>query len=105
MDLLAAASSEERTELFSGAADLAAPLFEGTSIAAIPPTTDISFSMLHGLYWLTLNLADEQPLLLCVDDAQWVDRPSLRFLAHLARRLEGAPVGIVVAVRTVGCSW
>ena len=51
-----------------------------------------SFAALHGLYWLTLNLAAERPLLLAVDDLHWCDRPSLRFLAYLARRLDGAPV-------------
>ena len=51
-----------------------------------------SFAALHGLYWLTLNLAAERPLLLAVDDLHWCDRPSLRFLAYLARRLDGVPV-------------
>ena len=40
----------------------------------------------------TANLAAEGPLLLAVDDLHWCDRPSLRFLAYLARRLEGMPV-------------
>ncbi|MGQ0779359.1 MAG: ATP-binding protein [Pseudonocardiales bacterium] len=40
------------------------------------------------------------PLLVLVDDAQWADRPSLRFLAHLAVRLEDLPIAVVVAVRT-----
>ena len=46
----------------------------------------------RGLYWLTVNLAAEGPLLLAVDDLHWCDRPSLRFLAYLVRRLEGLPV-------------
>src|ERR671910_838246 len=57
---------------------------------------DASFAALHGLYWLTLNLAGERPLLLAVDNLQWGDRPSLRFLAYLTRRLEG--VGALLAV-------
>ena len=44
----------------------------------------VSFSVLHGLYWLTNNLAGEEPTLLFVDDLHWCDRPSLRFLAYLA---------------------
>ena len=53
---------------------------------------DASFAALHGLYWLALNLAAERPLLLAVDDLHWCDRPSLRFLAYLARRLEDQPI-------------
>ncbi|MGQ0575040.1 MAG: helix-turn-helix transcriptional regulator [Pseudonocardia sp.] len=58
-----------------------------------------SFAALHGLYWLTLNLADQRPLLLVIDDLQWCDRPSLRFLAYLSRRLEGAPILVAATWR------
>ena len=59
-----------------------------------------SFAALHGLFWLTSNLAAEQPLLLAVDDLHWCDRPSLRFLAYLARRLEGLPLLLATTVRS-----
>ena len=49
------------------------------------------FATLHALYWLTLNLAGEEPLLLAIDDLHWVDHPSLRFIAYLVRRLEELP--------------
>ena len=35
-----------------------------------------------------------------VDDAQWGDRASLRFLAHLAARIDDLPIVLVVAART-----
>ena len=54
---------------------------------------------LHGLYWLTANLAAEQPLLILVDDAHWADPPSLRWLAYLAQRLDGLPAALIVAAR------
>ena len=60
-----------------------------------PPTArgDGSFAALHGLYWLALNLAAERGRsLLAVDDLHWCDRPSLRFLAYLARPPRG-PAG------------
>lgn len=60
------------------------------------------FAVLHGLYWLAVNLTAEGPLMLALDDAQWCDRASLRFLAYLTRRLEAVPVLVVATVRTTG---
>jgi len=56
---------------------------------------------LHALWWAVADLAAERPLLICVDDAQWVDRPSLRFLVYLARRLADLPIAVLVAMRPV----
>jgi DNA-binding CsgD family transcriptional regulator len=58
-----------------------------------------SFAVVHGLYWLTADIAQQGPLLLAVDDLHWADQPSQRFIAHLARRLEGLTVLLVVTVR------
>lgn len=92
------ASAECRAELLSGAAALAVPVL---SAAAVPPEgTDATHGSLHGLYWLVANLAERSPLLLAVDDVHWADEPSLRFLLYLARRLEGLPVALVLALRT-----
>ena len=57
------------------------------------------FSALHGLYWLVANLAAARPLLVVVDDVQWADLASLRWLVYLARRLEGMPLGLLLAAR------
>ena len=54
----------------------------------------------HGLYWIVAGLAERRPLLVAVDDAQWADEPSLRWLASLARRLDDLPVLLVVATRS-----
>ncbi|MEA2143969.1 MAG: hypothetical protein QOI64_2399, partial [Solirubrobacteraceae bacterium] len=96
---VASASADERAELLSGAAMLATPVFSAS--AATPPEgTDATHSVLHGLYWLVANLAERSPLLLAVDDVHWADGPSLRFLLYLARRLEGLPVALVLALRS-----
>src|SRR2546425_631610 len=58
---------------------------------------DEAFALMHGLYWLTANLADRTPLLIAVDDAHWVDGPTLRFLHYLAQRLAGLPVAVALA--------
>jgi DNA-binding SARP family transcriptional activator/tetratricopeptide (TPR) repeat protein len=61
---------------------------------------DGSFAVLHGLYWIVVNLTAEGPLVLTVDDLQWCDAGSLRFLAYLVKRLEGLPVLLVTTMRT-----
>ena len=70
------------------------------SFAAPIERADATHSILHGLYWVVANLAERSPLLLAVDDVQWADEPSLRFLLYLARRLEGLPIALVLALRT-----
>ncbi|MEJ7798532.1 MAG: AAA family ATPase [Solirubrobacteraceae bacterium] len=54
---------------------------------------------LHGLYWLTVNLAGRRPLLVLLDDLHYADEPSLRWLHYLIGRLDGLPALIVAATR------
>jgi DNA-binding CsgD family transcriptional regulator len=61
-----------------------------------------SFGVLHGLFWLTANVAADCPLCLAIDDLQWCDRASLRFIGYLERRLEGLRVLLVTAARMDG---
>ncbi|MBA3567495.1 MAG: AAA family ATPase, partial [Actinobacteria bacterium] len=93
-------SDSERDRLFEGAASLSKPLFAQTG--APSPSADSSFSILHGLYWLLNNLADEGPVALFVDDLQWSDPESLRFLIFLAPRLDGLPVAVFASTRSGG---
>lgn len=85
--------------LLAGAAGGARPVFAHGHEAAGEPGGDTSFATLHGLYWLTLNLAGGDPLVLVVDDLHWCDRTSLRFLAYLVRRLEGSPLLLLGSLR------
>jgi DNA-binding SARP family transcriptional activator len=60
-----------------------------------------SFAVLNGLCELTRELVRAHgPLVLAVDDVQWCDSGSLRFLAYLAGRLEELPVLIALTLRT-----
>ena len=96
--LLVSVSAEERAELLAGAAELAAPLFQPAAVAG-EPAPDSALATLHGLYWLTANLAARRPLLLLVDDLHWSDLPSLRWLAYLLPRMEGVSVLVVGGLR------
>jgi DNA-binding CsgD family transcriptional regulator len=85
--------------LFEGAAVLSRPLFTATGVPQPSAAADRPFSMLHGLYWLVNNLADESPVVLSVDDLHWADTESVRFLRYLAPRLDGLAVVVVASTR------
>ena len=95
--LIAATAQDERAELFSGAAAFAERLFAETDLDR--DGADVSFGMLHGLYWLAANVALPGPTMIAIDDLHWSDGPSLRWLAYLSRRLEGLPLAVVVGLR------
>ncbi|HEY7077198.1 MAG TPA: AAA family ATPase [Solirubrobacteraceae bacterium] len=87
----------EREALLAGPAAAAAPLLTG--VAPDGAAADTSFAVLHGLYWVAVNLAADGPLLLAVDDVHWADAASQRWLAYLAARVEGLSLALVVALR------
>ena len=96
---VAKVSDPERHRLFAGAAGLSRSLFAPSAPASTPPSVDSAFAILHGLYWLLNNLADEGPVALFVDDLHWSDVESLRFLGYLAPRLDGLPLAVVASTR------
>jgi DNA-binding CsgD family transcriptional regulator len=61
---------------------------------------DAMYAAGRGLSWLAANLAERSPVLLMIDDVHWADAPSLRWLAQLARGLDGQALGVLVAVRS-----
>ncbi len=89
---------DRRALMLSGAASAAAPVMSGEGLAVSAP--DAMFAVLNGLYWAVANLSSRRPLLVVVDDAQWSDEPSLRFLDFLARRLDDLPVVVIAAWRS-----
>ena len=86
--------------LLNGRARLAAPVLglEDRG-AAGHGSEDGIYPALQGLYWLTVSLAERQPLALFVDDVHLADSASVRFLAYLTRRLDDLALLIVVAAR------
>ncbi|MFL5862738.1 MAG: ATP-binding protein [Solirubrobacteraceae bacterium] len=82
------------SRLLDGAA---APARAVLSDAGTPEGT---FPILNGLYRVVEQLAADRPLALCIDDLQWSDPASLRFVAYLARRVAGLGVLVAATVRT-----
>ena len=93
---LAAADPAQRTEWLAGPAEAVRGLLAGP---ARPGGAPDPFAVVHGLYWLTVNMAARRPLLIAVDDAHWADPASLRWLAYLTGRVEGLDAAVVVALR------
>jgi DNA-binding CsgD family transcriptional regulator len=87
------ADEDNRVELLAGAAALAGPVL-GLGGGAGDP-----FATLHGLYWLLANLTVDAPVVMVIDDLQWADELSLRWLIYLCHRLEGLPVLIAATTR------
>ena len=52
----------------------------------------------RALYWLTANIARRAPLVVLVDDIQWADAGSLRWLIHLSRRMQRLPLAVVATL-------
>jgi DNA-binding CsgD family transcriptional regulator len=111
-----AAGVESEMELpFAGLHALCAPLLGHLSHLPIPQRHALGTAFgldpgpppdrfMVGLAVLSLlaDVAEEQPLICVVDDAQWLDRISGQTLAFVARRLLAERVGLVFAVRDDG---
>jgi DNA-binding CsgD family transcriptional regulator len=105
---------ESETELaYSGLHQLCAPMLDRLERLPVPQRDALAtvFGQSSGpapdrflvaLATLTLfaEIAEEQPLVCIVDDAQWLDRASAQILGFVARRLLAERVVLVCAART-----
>ncbi|GIF26618.1 DNA-binding CsgD family transcriptional regulator [Actinoplanes tereljensis] len=109
----AVGSEAERELAFAGLHQLCGPFLDrldhlpGPQRDALSTTFglapgDVPDPLLVGLAVLTLlgKVARERPLLLLVEDAHWLDRPSAETLRFVARRLTTEPVALVLATRS-----
>jgi len=97
-----AADETQRSAALAGAtAPAGALLNEGPGRAE----SGAGYAIVHGLFRLTAELAtappgeEPAPVAILIDDAQWADGPSLRFMAYLAERLANLPVALIVSIR------
>lgn len=77
----------------TGAAGRAAAAMTGPASAV--HREDATQDVIEGLIWLAADLADEQPLIVAIDDLQHADEPSLRWLEALARRVGDLPLAVL----------
>lgn len=90
-------SGEIRDAILAGPAGAA---LQALDVAPEASASDAEIARtLHALWWVAIDLSASRPLLITVDDAQWADQPSLRFLGYLARRVADLPIALVVATR------
>jgi DNA-binding CsgD family transcriptional regulator len=87
--------------------DLPEPQRRPLAIALLrePAAAELDFRAVStGLTGLLTVAADMGPLLLAIDDAQWLDQASGKALAFALHRIEGRPLRIIISVRVDGAT-
>jgi DNA-binding CsgD family transcriptional regulator len=101
--VLTRADVETRGRLLEGPAEAVTEMLglaaAGERGDGLPVAPVGDFARLNGLFWLLVNVCREGPVVALVDDAQWADAASLRWLAFVLPRLAGLGVLVVLAVR------
>ncbi|HET6154300.1 MAG TPA: AAA family ATPase [Marmoricola sp.] len=92
---LAGLTPERRQAVSKGPAGLA---FDALGTAASGSLSELQVR--HGLYWMAVALAEDAPVLLVVDDAQWADDATLGWIAYLTHRIGTSRIVVVLAART-----
>jgi len=67
--------------------------------SAVPATPQDQLAVRLAVLELLRGLAAERPVLLILDDTQWIDEPSAGVLRFVARRLDTVPVQVISAER------
>ena len=113
--LVARPAAGEQELPFSALGDLIAPLPE-EAVASLPQAQQSALAtaigqgksggpvdehlIARGVLELLRRESAGGDLVLVVDDAQWLDRPSVSILAFALRRLDSAPIRVLAAMRT-----
>ncbi len=116
--LSARPAQSERSMSFSGLADLLGPVGQDAFDALVPVqrrAVDVALlraqagsrpppgrAVPAALLSLLSRLAENRPLLVAVDDAQWLDDATAGCLPYALRRAERLAAGVLVSVRTDG---
>src|SRR5262245_14642893 len=109
--ILRARGMESESDIpFAGLAELVTPLLEHLdeiprvqadalrgALALGPPAPADRFTVPAAL--LSLLAAEDRPVLAVIDDAQWLDQPSLEAFLFAGRRLEQEGVAVLVCAR------
>jgi DNA-binding SARP family transcriptional activator/Tfp pilus assembly protein PilF len=72
----------------------------GTGPAELVPDRFGELRLLESIYTVMASLAATSPLVVVLDDLQWMDPGSSAVFAYLARRLPGVPMLLVAAARS-----
>jgi DNA-binding CsgD family transcriptional regulator len=84
-------------------ARLPAPQRDAVRVALLQQAPSHTPIRRHGVALGALSalrlMAEKGPVLVAVDDLQWLDAPTLQVLSFIVRRLEGERVGILTTVR------
>ena len=95
------ASGSERERWSRGAGEIAGRLLAeaAAGVRARSGTSADAAAVRSSVYWLAVALAEDEPLAVLIDDLQWVDRESLRWVLFAARRLRGTGIALIVSTR------
>ena len=98
--LVARPAEREASLPFAALGDLLEPLLDGAELPSSEPAGRLAAS--RAVVELLLRADERQPLLLAVDDVQWLDPPTAEVLEFAIRRLPGSRARVLVARRSEG---